>query len=259
MFAVSGVGVHGGKPCRVSVRLPDEGGIRFLLQGRTLHASSRNLADTWLCNTLEADGLRVRTVEHLLSALLALGIRHAEIRVEGDEIPILDGSAHTFTCALLPFSKVQVPTRALSAPLRVEDGDRFAALVPAESFSVDVRLNLAHPLVQNQRYVGVPLGERYPADIAWARTFGFTASWDEMKQRGLALGSSVDNTVGLTPDGLATGCALHSPDEPVRHKVLDALGDMALWAYLPCARYEAYNAGHALNARLGRLLDESTA
>ncbi len=250
-----GIGVHSGKPCRMDLRLTSSGGIRFVVGRQSIPASLEHLESSHLCNRLSHQGARVQTVEHLLSALLALGFHHAEIHVEGGELPILDGSAKEFAHQLEPFQSVALPvTKPIDREIRVHDGERFAALIPDDAFNMDVRLNHPHPLLRNQRYVGSPFGPHYQEAIAWARTFGFVQSWPELKHQGLALGSSLDNTIGLTRQGLAEGCAFSHPDEAVRHKVLDALGDMALWPFLPRARYVACNAGHALNARLGRRL-----
>jgi len=195
------------------------------------------------------------TVEHLLSALRGLEIDNVLIEFEGEEVPILDGSAACFV-GLLDAAGVRTQDRPATAiritsPIEVRDGSKWIRVEPANDFSVDYRISFDNPLVGYQRYVGKITPNVYREAIAPARTFGFLKDVKYLKSQGLALGGSFSNCVVVDERRVISG-ELRFPDEFVRHKVLDLIGDLALLEYPLLASVTAHKAGHALHAALVR-------
>jgi UDP-3-O-[3-hydroxymyristoyl] N-acetylglucosamine deacetylase len=217
-------------------------------------ASVRNVRDTLLSTNLEANGASVRTVEHLLSALAGCGVDDAVIEVTGGEIPILDGSALPFVEGILSSG-----LRELSAPkrmirireeVRVVSGNGTASFSPANRFRVQFTIEFPHPAIGRQEYDFLWSPERYRREIAFARTFGFLRQVEEMRSRGLALGGSMDNAVVVGEEGVVNPGGLRAPDEFVRHKILDTVGDLSLLGIPILGHYRGHKAGHALNRLL---------
>lgn len=259
-----GVGVHCGLPVSVELRpAPEDHGLRLLRAdhpgARPVPVDVRAVVDSRLATVIGGEGWRVSTVEHLLSALLGLGVDNAEIAVFGPELPVLDGSAAPFVRLILGTGLLEQgrPRRllALRAPVEVALGDRRARLLPAERLALAARVDFAHPAIGEQS-LSVN-AEDFEVELAWARTFGFLHEVEAMRAAGLGLGGSLENAVVFGPEGPLNPDGLRAPDEPVRHKLLDMMGDLALIGLPVLARFEAERPGHALSAALIRtLLDQ---
>lgn len=258
-FRVAGIGLHGGAAVAVEARpAPVGSGRTFVVGGVAIPATLEHVADTFLATTIARGGARVSLVEHLLSALHAAGVDNAELHVEGGEIPVLDGSARGWCAAIAAAGLVaqDAPRRALVVrePVEARAGESWARLDPADTFELDVTVDFPHPAIGLQRYVGPATGAGFVEALAWARTFGFLRDAEALRARGLARGASLDNTVVYGADGPMNPDGLRAPDEVVRHKALDAVGDAALLGAPLRGRLCAYKAGHALHVALFRAL-----
>jgi UDP-3-O-[3-hydroxymyristoyl] N-acetylglucosamine deacetylase len=259
-FRVQGIGLRGGRPAAVEVRpAARDAGRVFHVGGVAIPATVAHVIDTRLATTLGRDGARVSLVEHLCAALYAAGVDNAAMVVDGDELPVLDGSARLWAAAIHAAGLVAqgVARRVLRVAERVEvhANGGWAALEPADRFELDLTIDFAHPAIGVQRYTGVATGDSFRAELAWARTFGFFRDAEPLRALGIAQGVSLDNTVVYDDDGVMNPGGLRSADEAVRHKALDAVGDTALLGVPVLGRFTAHRAGHALHlALLQRLL-----
>ncbi len=253
-FLVRGIGLHTGAPAAVRVDpAPPDSGRVFVVGGVEIPALLDAVVDTRLATTLGSGLARITMVEHLLAAMHAAGADNARITVEGPEVPVLDGSARIWVAAirnagLRPQAAVCRPL-TITRPLRVEHGDAWAELLPADGFEVDVTVDFPHPHIGRQSWSGPVTGEHFH-QLAGARTFGFRADAERLWASGLARGASLDNTVVYDLDGVLNPGGLRGHDEAVRHKALDAVGDAALLGARIFGRLRAYKAGHALHRRL---------
>lgn len=257
---ISGVGVHSARPSYLRI-LPFEHGIRFRRKGCELPADLRHLSDSTYSNTLSAGDVGVRTVEHLMAAFSACGVSDALVDIKGDEVPILDGSAGPFCKALRSAGLRNIGRPAMRLhvikSVQISEGPRIVRLEPCRRFEMDIEIDFEHQSIGRQRYCCIPDSGTDFEDIIWARTFGFAADAAALRARGLALASSTENTVIFDCSGPLNG-TMRFPDEPVRHKALDALGDLALLGLPIVGRYVGHMGGHSLNARLiRRLLSDS--
>jgi len=244
-----GAGLHSGRACRARIRPAAPG------QGLRLNGALADLdavTDGRFATTLRTAGGPVSTVEHLLAALFGAGVLDAEIDVEGGEVPILDGSAAPWLALLPPpAAKLDRPAWRLARPVRVELDGAVATAEPAACFEIDVRVDF--PGLGPQRYRG-GLAD-FAADIAPARTFGFRRDEAALRAAGRIAGVSWHNAVVFADDGAVENPGgLRFPDEPVRHKALDLIGDLALLGALPHARIRVDRGGHRLHHRLARAL-----
>lgn len=256
--SISGIGLHSGK--RVTLTLHParaNTGIRFLrtdLPGSVeIEANVRNVTSTTLATTIAAGDAKISTVEHLMSALWAMGIDNVLCSVDGAEIPILDGSAMPFAQLIKKagVKSQRAARRFLVAHKTIElrSGDKWAILRPSREFKIKYSIDFPHPVVGKQNF---EFGSNtdFLKEIAPCRTFGFLKDVERMQAMGLALGGSLQNAVvldetkALNPDGLRFA------DEFVRHKVLDAIGDFSLIGYPILAEIELHRAGHELQTRL---------
>lgn len=213
------------------------------------------MADAFLATSLHTPAGPVRTTEHLFAALAGLGVADVEVEVEGGEVPILDGSARPFCAAIRAagLARPGLPQRALAAPLRVSgaEADAFVEVVPAARFHLVVE---ARPPVPGGGTFVCDLQD-FEAEVAPARTFGRFEDAERLRAAGRALGASLENCVVFTADGAVLNPeGLRFPDEPLRHKALDLLGDLARLGWLPAAVVRARGAGHAAHAELVRRL-----
>ncbi len=226
--------------------------MRFHRDGGTVAASWRNVSATRLATVIESGATKVMTVEHLMSALSAIGVWNAEVTLHGPELPIMDGSAKPFLEALKPLTEEAgtiAPIRVLRA-VSVSDGDAFAAFIPAPERRFDVGIDFTAPVIGLQR-VAFTLGEGdYARDIAPARTFGPLKDVKRLRAKGYARGASLDNAVAVDGERVANPEGLRFPDEFARHKLLDAIGDIALAGAPILGLYRSHKAGHRLNYRL---------
>ena len=238
---------------------PPEHGIRFRRTdvGVEIPASLQYLADQDHATTLGRDGVSVSTVEHLLSALHALGVDDARVEVDGPEIPILDGSAAPFViliheAGLRPAAAPRQYLRVLR-PVEVVRGSKWVRLSPADHFQVSYTIGFDHPLLRHQTVSLRITPEAFTEAVAPARTFGFLREVETLRRSGLALGGSLENAVVIGETGVLNN-KLRFEDEFVRHKILDAIGDLALLGCPLVGRLEAQKAGHALHAAVAQKL-----
>jgi len=266
-----GVGVHGGQRVEMTLRpAPPDSGIVFrrvdLPQPVDIRVDVTSVTDTRLATTLSAGGdpgaPKVHTVEHLMSACAGLGIDNLVIDITNEEVPILDGSAASFVFLLQSagIESQPAPRRfvRILRPVEVRHGEgtasMWARLEPYHGFRLAFEIDFNHPAVdQTGQRVEFDLGSgRYRRDIARARTFGFTKDVDMMRSRGLALGGSMDNAIVVDDNKVLNAGGLRYDDEFVKHKILDAIGDMYMLGHPLLAAYSAFKGGHALNNRLLR-------
>jgi UDP-3-O-[3-hydroxymyristoyl] N-acetylglucosamine deacetylase len=255
----AGVGLHSGKPATLTLApaLPDTG-IAFVRcdLGVELPAAASHVVDTTLSTSLGARGARIATVEHVLAALTGLGIDNCRVEVDGPEVPVLDGSAAPFV-GLVQEAGVRTQRQGkrfllLQAPVEVRDGDRFARVEPARETSLRFTADFGHPLITDQTFELALSDRTFAREIAPARTFCFLRDVERMRAAGLALGGSLDNAIVIDEFAILNPGGLRYPDEFVRHKVLDALGDLAFLGMPLVGRFTARKSGHALNQALVR-------
>lgn len=258
----SGIGLHTGKRVLLEIKPAKVNtGIIFvrtdIKENNEVRANVWNVASTTRATSLGNNNIRITTVEHLLSALYALGITNALCHINAEELPVLDGSSIQYYQQL---KKAGVKDQATAYPLlyirdtiEVKDGDKWAKLSPADEFSVHYTIEFQHPAIGAQTFVYSDKTD-FEKEIANCRTFGFLSDVERMQAMGLALGGSLDNTVVLDGDKVLNPKGLRHQNEFVRHKVLDALGDLSLSGHRIIGRVDLYKAGHELQTRLVREL-----
>jgi UDP-3-O-[3-hydroxymyristoyl] N-acetylglucosamine deacetylase len=259
----TGIGLHSGKPVRLELKpAPAEHGIRFLRTdvGVEIPASIEYLARLDHATTLSRDGVSVDTVEHLLAALHGLGVDDALVEVDGPEVPILDGSGAPFVILIheAGLKPLAVNRRYLKIlkPVEVVRGAKSIRISPADHLRVSYVIGFDHPLLRHQAASFRVAADTFAEAIAPARTFGFLREVETLRRSGLALGGSLDNAVVIGETGVLNN-RLRFEDEFVRHKILDAIGDLALLGHPVVGHLEATRAGHALHAALCQRLWES--
>jgi UDP-3-O-[3-hydroxymyristoyl] N-acetylglucosamine deacetylase len=260
----TGIGLHSGKPVRLELKpAPAEHGIRFRRSdvGVEIPATLENLGGLDHATRLVRDGVCVDTVEHLLSALFALGVDDALVEVDGPEVPVLDGSAAPFViliheAGLRPLPLTRRHLKVLR-PVEVVRGSKWIRVSPADHFHVSYAIGFDHPLLRHQAVSMRVTSEAFVERIAPARTFGFLRDVETLRKSGLALGGSLENAVVIGETGVLNN-KLRFEDEFVRHKVLDAIGDLSLLGHPLVGHVEAHKAGHALHAALALKLREMT-
>ncbi len=250
---LAGIGLHTGAAARVRLRPQRAGsGMRFQLvdPNVTFPALAEYIVDTRRATVVGSGGATVSTVEHLLSALFALGVDNASIEVEGPEIPVLDGSSAAFVRAIEQAGLVaqHVPRRTLvvDRPLIFRDGDALLAIAPADTFRIRFAVDFAPPV--GAQYIDATVEpDFYAREIAPARTFGYLHEVEALRSAGLARGGSLDNALVFAPEGPLS--PLRWQNEVVRHKVLDLIGDFALLGAWPRCDIVSIKSGHRLHAQ----------
>jgi len=261
----TGIGLHTGVKVEITLRpAPPDTGIVFrrmdLDPPAELKADPYLVTDTRLCSMLESGPAKVSTVEHLMSALAGLGIDNALVDLTGPEIPILDGSSAPFVYLLQSAGIVEqdAPKRyvRILRPIEVRDGDKLARLTPHNGFKIEFTIDFKHPVFEKSgKTVSIDFAETaYAREVARARTFGFMHEVEALRNSGLALGGSLDNAIVMDEYRVLNVEGLRYEDEFVKHKVLDAIGDLYLLGYPIIGAFEAYKSGHALNNALLREL-----
>ena len=270
VIRATGVGLHTGEKVYLTLRpaAPNTGIIfrRVDLQPAVeIRACAENVGDPRLSSTLVQDGVRVSTVEHLLSAFAGLGVDNAYVDVSAPEVPIMDGSAGPFVF-LVQSAGVEdqnAPKRFIRIKKRVqvEDGDKWARFDPFEGFKVSFAIEFDHPVFKNRCQEAVVdfSTTSFVKEVSRARTFGFMRDIELLREKRLALGGSLDNAVVVDDYRVLNEDGLRYDDEFVKHKVLDAIGDLYLLGRSLIGAFSGYKSGHALNNRLLRALmaDES--
>lgn len=261
----AGVGVHTGRRVRLVVRPAAPGhGIVFVRTDVTdrdnrIPVSGEAVVDARLNTMIEnAAGVRLSTIEHLMAALAALGVSNAVIEVDGPELPILDGSALPFVQLLdrAGFRRQEAPQTYIEIlkAVRVEEGDKSAVLLPCDRYEMRFEIDFPTPVIGNQVVDFVVDEATFRSDIMAARTFGFAHEVEALRQAGLARGGSLENAVVIDGDQILNPGGLRMEREFVRHKALDAIGDLYVLGAPLLGRYEGVKAGHALNNKLVRAL-----
>ena len=263
---VSGLGLHTGARVNLSLtRAPANTGIVFRrsdLEGFTIEARAKNVARVSYATSLMKKGVLISTTEHLLSAFIGLGIDNAIVELDNLELPILDGSAQPFVEMIQKagIREQRRPRKYLKIRRELEwrEGNKFIAVYPADTYSVSYSINFPHPLIGKETFQVELSNGSYLRQIAAARTFGSREDERAMRDMGLIRGASRENCIVLTRDGLENG-PLRFPDEFVRHKVLDLVGDLALLGKQILGRVVADRAGHAMHTALvSRILRDQT-
>ena len=261
----TGVGLHTGEKVYLTLLpAPIDTGIVFrrtdLDPVVEISARAENVGDTTLSTTLIQDGVRVSTVEHLLSAMAGLGIDNAFIEVSAAEVPIMDGSAGPFVF-LIQSAGIQEQEKAkqfirIKRPISVEDGDKKASFSPFDGFKVSFTIDFDHPVFRD-RTACANLdfsSTSFVKEVSRARTFGFMHEIEYLRSKGLAQGGSVDNAIVVDEYRILNEDGLRYEDEFVKHKVLDAIGDLYLLGNSLIGEFKAHKSGHALNNALLRAL-----
>lgn len=260
-FSCSGVGLHTGVNTTVRVLPANIGEGRYFVRvDLPENPKIPAILESVLCTTLSTElgtiNAKVRTVEHLLAALTGMGIDHARIEIDGPEVPLLDGSAQNWVEAIatvgrqpLDIPSQDVPTVQITKPLSVQQGDGFVAAFPASETRFTYGIDFSVPAIGNQWYSYTADPEIFAREIAPARTFTLEAQVEQLARAGLIQGGSLDNAIVCGKSGWLNP-PLRYANEPVRHKILDLVGDLSLLGFLPQAHYLAYKAGHHLHVQL---------
>lgn len=258
---VVGIGLHKGESVRLRIEpLDDDSGIVFYRSdlGRSIPLSVDAVIDTRMATVIGTPDGYISTIEHFLSALYAYGIDNLRVILEGNEMPIMDGSAVSF-CLLLDEAGIREQERPkrilrIKRPVEVREGEKFVRLEPFDGAVFDFGIDFDHPAIGRQSYRFDFTRRRYTEEIARARTFGFARDIQYLQSQNLALGASLDNAIGLDDHRVLNPEGLRYPDEFVRHKILDAMGDMKVAGYNLLGRYRSFAGSHDLNHRLTQAL-----
>ncbi len=270
LIRATGVGVHSGEKVYLSLRpaAPNTGIIfrRTDLEPVVdIPATSNLVGDTSLCTCLIKDGVRVGTVEHLLSAMAGVGIDNAYVDVSSAELPIMDGSAGPFVF-LLQSAGIEEQNAAkqfirIKKKIRVENGDKWAELTPYDGFRVKFKIDFDHPAFDTEnQFAELDFSSTsYVREISRARTFGFLSDFEMIRKQNLGLGASMDNAIVLDEFKILNQDGLRYQDEFVKHKMLDVIGDLYLLGKSVIGQFSGFKSGHALNNQLLHALyaDES--
>lgn len=267
MIRATGVGLHTGQKIFVTFRpAPVNSGIVFcrvdLDPVVKIPATASYVGDTTLSTTLEYQGVKISTVEHLLSAMAGLGIDNALIEVSASEVPIMDGSAGPFVF-LLQSAGIQEQSAPkqfirIKKKMTIQDGDKSATFLPFDGFKVSFSIDFDHPLFKNHTQTATVdfSTTSFVREVSRARTFGFMKDLEVLRANNLALGGSVENAIVIDELGVLNEDGLRYEDEFVKHKVLDAIGDLYLLGYSLIGEYRGHKSGHALNNKIIRKLLE---
>lgn len=266
---IKGKGLHSGQPVTMKL-LPAKtnSGVVFVrndLGNQTLKAGAHRVTDTQLCTVMENESVRVATIEHIMSALAGLGVDNVEIHLDAPEVPIVDGSAAPFVYLIQQAGLVSQDAAKqfilIENEIEVRQGDKWAKFLPFRGgFKLDFCIDFNHPAIRKEDSTAsivldaVWHEKRYIQSIARARTFGFLHDIEYLRQNNLALGGSLDNAVVLDEFRVLNENGLRYPDELVRHKILDAVGDLYLESKAIIGHYVGYKSGHMLNNQLFRAL-----
>jgi UDP-3-O-[3-hydroxymyristoyl] N-acetylglucosamine deacetylase len=264
----AGIGLHSGHKVSLTLRpAAADSGIRFRrldLGGLEIPAHVSYVSGISYATVLGRDGIRIETVEHLLSALVSQGIDNAIVELNTQEVPIMDGSAAPFIYLIREeagIRRLPVARKFLKVvrPVTIQRGDKSIALYPADELRVTYTIGFDHPLLRHQSRAMTITEDSFVDEIAPARTFGFLKEVETLRHQGLALGGSLDNAIVLGETGVLNN-TLRFDDEFVRHKILDVIGDLALVGYPILGHIVAHRGGHGLHTALAaKLLEERAA
>ncbi|MEN4053947.1 MULTISPECIES: UDP-3-O-acyl-N-acetylglucosamine deacetylase [Sulfurimonas] len=252
-----GIGLHKGSPVKLRLEpLEANSGIVFYRSDVdvSIPLLPENVVDTKMATVIGKNGHVISTIEHLLSAVYAYGIDNLKIIVDADEVPVMDGSSASY-CMLLDeagIAELDAPKKIMriKKEVKVKEGEKYVKLSPSPDLNYDFTIKFPHPVIQEQAYVLHFTKESYKKEIARARTFGFLHEVQYLRSKGLALGGSLENAIVLDEKKILNPEGLRFPDEFVRHKILDAIGDMSLIGMNFIGNYEALAGSHDLNHKL---------
>ncbi|WP_294963039.1 UDP-3-O-acyl-N-acetylglucosamine deacetylase [Sulfurimonas sp.] len=252
-----GIGLHKGTPVRLRLEpLESNSGIVFYRSDVDVAIAliPENVVDTKMATVIGKDGVVISTIEHLLSAVYAYGIDNLKVIVDADEVPVMDGSSASF-CMLLDEAGIQelyIPKKVMriKKEIIVQEGEKYVKLSPSPDLKYDFTIKFPHPVINQQEYVLEFTKDSYKNEIARARTFGFLHEVQYLRSKGLALGGTLENAIVLDDKKILNPEGLRFPDEFVRHKILDAIGDMSLIGMNFIGNYEAMAGSHDLNHKL---------
>jgi UDP-3-O-[3-hydroxymyristoyl] N-acetylglucosamine deacetylase len=252
-----GIGLHKGTPVRLRLEpLESNSGIVFYRSDVDVAIAliPENVVDTKMATVIGKDGVVISTIEHLLSAVYAYGIDNLKVIVDADEVPVMDGSSASF-CMLLDEAGIQeldIPKKIMriKKEIIVQEGEKYVKLSPSPDLKYDFTIKFPHPVINQQEYVLEFTKDSYKNEIARARTFGFLHEVQYLRSKGLALGGTLENAIVLDDKKILNPEGLRFPDEFVRHKILDAIGDMSLIGMNFIGNYEAMAGSHDLNHKL---------
>ena len=258
---LTGIGLHRANQVRLRLEpMAEDSGILFYRadRGVTIPLSVNAVIDTTLATVIGIDGSSISTIEHFLATLYAYGIDNLKVIVDTDEMPVMDGSALAF-CRLLDSAGVVLqnsPKRILHIKRKVEvrDGDKYALLEPSLESSFHFDIDFSHPAIGRQSFSYISTQNNFIDEVAGARTFGFTRDIEYLRSKNLALGATLDNVIGLDEQMILNPEGLRFDDEFVRHKLLDAIGDMMVLGYQIVGGYRAFASSHKLNHLLTKKL-----
>ena len=252
-----GIGLHKGNPVRLRLEpLEADSGIIFYRKdvGVSIPLKPENVVDTKMATVIGKEGYFISTIEHLLSAVYAYGIDNMRVIVDADEVPVMDGSSASF-CILLDEAGIAHQEQSkkimrIKKSIEVKEGDKYVRLSPSKELKYDFTIKFKHPVIDKQTFLLHLTRENYKNEIARARTFGFLHEVQYLRSKGLALGGSLENAVVLDEKKVLNSEGLRFSDEFVRHKILDAIGDMSLLGMNFIGNYEAFAGSHDLNHKL---------
>jgi len=252
-----GIGLHKGSPVKLRLEpLESNSGIVFHRSdvNVSIPLIPQNVVDTKMATVIGKDGHVISTIEHLLSAVYAYGIDNLRVIVDADEVPVMDGSSASY-CMLLDEAEVveqDIPKKIMriKKDIEVREGEKYVKLSPSPDLQYDFTIKFPHPVIQKQEFVLKFTKESYKKEISRARTFGFLHEVQYLRSKGLALGGSLENAIVLDEKKILNPEGLRFDDEFVRHKILDAIGDMSLIGMNFIGNYEALAGSHDLNHKL---------
>jgi UDP-3-O-[3-hydroxymyristoyl] N-acetylglucosamine deacetylase len=264
-ISCTGIGLHSGNKVNLTLKpAPADFGIRFRrtdMGGHEVPATVHHLADIQLATGLSRNEVSVETVEHLLAALTSVGVDNVLVELNSPEVPIMDGSAAPFIYLIHEAGVKSLTARRkylkIVRPIAISRGDKRIALYPSDHFKVTYSISYDHPMLRHQSRTLRITEESFVEELAPARTFTFLKDVEVMRQNGLALGGSLENAIVLGETGILNN-ALRFEDEFVRHKILDAIGDLALVGYPVIGHLVAHRAGHALHTEFATKVLEET-
>ncbi|WP_373029035.1 UDP-3-O-acyl-N-acetylglucosamine deacetylase [Sulfurovum sp.] len=263
---VVGIGLHKGEPIKLRLEPLDvDAGIMFYREdlAMSIPLSPDSVIDTRMATVIGNEKGYISTIEHFLSSVYAYGIDNMRVIVDGNEMPIMDGSSISF-CLLLEEAGIQeqdAPKKIICVkkPVEVSEGDKFVRLLPHESAQFDFRIKFDHPVIGDQKEHFEFSTKNFVEEIARARTFGFAKDIQYLQSQNLALGATLQNAIGLDDHKVLNPEGLRFENEFARHKILDAMGDMMVSGHNILAKYESFAGSHDLNYKLtAKLLSDST-
>lgn len=262
----SGIGLHSGKKVRMNF-LPSEcdTGIVFrridLSPAVEIPAEAMLIQEAYMCSNLVKNKVKIGTVEHVMSAIAGLGIDNLIIEIDAPEIPIMDGSAGPFIYLLLQGELTEQAEAKkfikIKKEIHVQTDDKTASFRPFDGFELNFTIDFDHPAF-DKKYQSTSIlfsTENFVEQVSEARTFGFVKDLELLQANNLALGANLDNAIGLDEHGVVNEGGLRFSDEFVRHKILDAIGDLYLLGHQIIAKFDAFKSGHALNNKLLRAVE----